>query len=249
MSKDGIQYVQLDAAAFLSDSDYQIMSAEQRGVYCSVIFYLYANGGKLLLNSPDKQLLLQEINSEIALLSNCTKVGVEWEKIWHAIRKKFKIKNGVLSHKRVTEELKKAANYRKQKSLAGKKGMQHRYNSVRGGVITNINKGDISKDIHTHKGETGKKTFTLGQCKDAGYIAGITEAEAEIFFHHFNAQGWVRGNGQQIDDLVSAITYWRNNKHKFEDKKNDGSSEKGTRPNSKIKTLVGNSQSGGSDFR
>ena len=44
VNKKDIKYVQLEPAAFLSDTDYQIMTAEQRGIYCSLIFYLYANG-------------------------------------------------------------------------------------------------------------------------------------------------------------------------------------------------------------
>lgn len=139
---NGIKHVQLEPSAFLADMDYQIMSAEQRGIYCSVILYLYANDGKLQVNNADS--LLGD-NNVIALLSNCTKTGKDFLEIWSPVAKKFKIKNGILTHKRVTEELKKAHNFKKQKSLAGKKGMQQRYNAVSNADITNISKYKITK--------------------------------------------------------------------------------------------------------
>ncbi len=137
MAKIQVKYVQFEPSAFLSDADYQIMTAEQRGIYCSIIFYLYANGGKMPVNG--EQTLFSGNTNRIALLSNCTKIGEEWEQVWNIIEKKFKIKDGVLTHKRVTAELRKADNYRKQKSLAGKKGMESRYNGS--------NNGDPNSDI------------------------------------------------------------------------------------------------------
>ena len=48
MGKDkSPKYVSLEPNAFLSDKDFQLMNAEERGVYCTIIFYLYSNGGKI----------------------------------------------------------------------------------------------------------------------------------------------------------------------------------------------------------
>ena len=141
MSK--IKYVQLEPAAFLTDVDFQMMTAEQRGVYCSIIFNLYANGGELKIQNKGDNPLAKNDNSDITLLCNCMKTGEEWLKVWERVKEKFIIKNGVLTHKRVTEELERAANYRQQRSLAGKKGMQHRYNNPPNTVIT---KGVITKE-------------------------------------------------------------------------------------------------------
>lgn len=139
MAKNNIQYVHLEAGAFISDVDYQSMTAEQRGVYCSIIFYLYANDGKLdISGNPD----LFSGNNVISLLSNCQKTGEEWERVWSGVKKKFKIKNNILTHKRVTSELRRSAKYRNQKSLAGKKGMQQRYNSVSSDDITKSSQGN-----------------------------------------------------------------------------------------------------------
>lgn len=132
--KAEIRFVQLEPAAFLSDIDFQMMSAEERGVYFSLILCLYSNGGKLKIEN-DHQFLCGG-NNAITLLSNCTKTGKDWENIWRIVQKKFKIKNNIITHKRVTREINKARNYRNKKSLAGKIGMKHRYNSVSNSDIT-----------------------------------------------------------------------------------------------------------------
>ena len=38
-----IKFVYFEPAAFLTDIDFQMMNAEQRGVYTSIIFYLHCN--------------------------------------------------------------------------------------------------------------------------------------------------------------------------------------------------------------
>ena len=35
-----IKYVQLEAGDFLADPDFQLMTSEERGIYCSIIFYM-----------------------------------------------------------------------------------------------------------------------------------------------------------------------------------------------------------------
>ena len=174
MADNKSQYVQLEPSAFLTDTDYQVMTAEQRGVYCSIIFYLYANGGKLELGSKTG-VLVDFDNNVIALLSNCQKTGEEWNRVWSGVEKKFKIKNRVLTHKRVTEELKRAANYREKKSLAGTIGMQHRYNSVSNDDITTKTKDKLSKDVSLAKRKNLPNDLVLGIQKEAVFLHEIIE--------------------------------------------------------------------------
>ena len=47
----------------------------------------------------------------------------------------------------------------------------------------------------------------------------MTEKQAEVWFYHYAAQGFVFGNGQPIDDLKFALVRWRNNQYKLEEKK------------------------------
>jgi len=135
----------------LTDIDFQMMTAEERGVYCSLIFYLYCNNGKLDLNHNTDITLLQNMTSKLAVISGCQRSGSEWHDLWAKIEHKFKIIDNTLTHKRVTEELEKAESYRKNKSDAGKKGMKNRWpdNTVMANdntVITTKTKAKVSKE-------------------------------------------------------------------------------------------------------
>jgi len=90
-----VKYVQFDVAAFLTDGDFLLMTDAQRGVYCSLIFYLYANGGKCRFVIKNLKHLCKSKNIE---------------KIWEKIKNKFIKKDGCIKHKIVTEELRAAKN-------------------------------------------------------------------------------------------------------------------------------------------
>ena len=111
-----IKYVQLESEAFLTDLDFMTMTLDQRGAYLTLILYLYCNNGKCDLDIP-------------ALSQLCNKNTKTFEKIWQVISKKFQTRNGVIKHKRVTKELKRARKYRQAKSRAGLKGADKRWHS------------------------------------------------------------------------------------------------------------------------
>jgi uncharacterized protein YdaU (DUF1376 family) len=94
----GIKYVSFEPAAVVSDKDWRRMSAEQRGVFWTVIVELYLAGGKIDYDLDG----LKE-------LCNCE----NFETVWRKIEKKFQIRNGVIKHKRVTSELTRAQQHRK----------------------------------------------------------------------------------------------------------------------------------------
>ena len=112
-----IKFVQLESDAFLTDIDFIQMSPSERGGYCSLILYLYSSGGKCEF---DVQAL--------GRLCNC-QTSEEFEKIWEKLSKKFQLRCGVIKHKRVTKELKKAKNFRQAKSRAGLSGARKRWHS------------------------------------------------------------------------------------------------------------------------
>lgn len=62
------------------------------------------------------------------------------------------------------------------------------------------------------------KEPTLQEAKDAAFRVGIPDDKAEQFYHHYNAQGWLRANGLPVTNLESILVCWRNNQYKFEDK-------------------------------
>ncbi len=201
-----IQYVQLDSSDFLADNDFQTMNAEQRGVFWSVLLFLYTNKGKLLVENTDQQSLFSNSSRRIALLSNCPKTGSEWEEVWAPVAKKFTIKNGVLKHKRVTAELRKARKYKLQKRLAGIKGMQHRYNTVNNTVITKVSKVKVSK-VKTTKKNKKKKTFappTLEQVQE--YIRENNyDVDAQKFIWHYSKLGWKKANGKPVKNWKQTL--------------------------------------------
>jgi uncharacterized protein YdaU (DUF1376 family) len=108
-----IKYVQLEAGDFLADSDFQLMTAAERGIYCSIIFYMYRNDGRIL-NDPKR----------IKILTNSDE---NFEKSWNNVRKKFSEKNGYLSHKRVRKELARAKKFVQTQRKAGLKGAEKRW--------------------------------------------------------------------------------------------------------------------------
>jgi len=57
---------------------------------------------------------------------------------------------------------------------------------------------------------------TLDNVKDKALLAGLTDQQAEQFYHHYNSQGWLKANGQPITDLVSALVRWKQNGFKFD---------------------------------
>ena len=61
-------------------------------------------------------------------------------------------------------------------------------------------------------------TPTLEQVQDQAAILGIESSKAEAFYHHFNAQGWMRANKLPITDLYSQLWNWKNNNFRFEKK-------------------------------
>jgi len=114
MKKTKIKYVSLEAGAFISDLVFQVMNARERGVYCTIIFYLYENNGGLPFNIED-----------LKHLCNCP----DFEKVWEFVKRKFIIKRGRIYHKRVTAELERARQFLQVQSEKGIKGAIGRWKS------------------------------------------------------------------------------------------------------------------------
>ena len=116
MKQKKIQYVSLEAGAFLSDLVFAVMNAEERGVYCSLVFYLYENNGVLPLNIEF-----------LKHLCNCE----NFEKVWEFIKQKFNIKKGKITHKRVSREIERARQFSQLQSQRGVKANEVRWKEHR----------------------------------------------------------------------------------------------------------------------
>jgi len=111
----GIKYVQLEAAKFLTDRAYQRMSLAERGLYTYLIFVLYDEEGSLEFDPAE-------------LADLCRASEDEFNQAWEGISKKFILKGKKLSHKKVTEQIKKATKRRKDAEAAAVKSWEKRRN-------------------------------------------------------------------------------------------------------------------------
>lgn len=57
----------------------------------------------------------------------------------------------------------------------------------------------------------GLKPPSLQDVKARSHFVGLTEKEAEDFWNHYEAIGWVNGSGLQIVNWQSKMAAWRNN--------------------------------------
>jgi uncharacterized protein YdaU (DUF1376 family) len=94
------------------------LSAEEHGAYFLLMGHYWCNG---------------KIPRDINILKNITRLS---EKKLSNVLAFFEIDGAYYSHRRIDEELRKAAENKQKKSEAGKKGMQQRYNRATNSVIT-----------------------------------------------------------------------------------------------------------------
>ncbi len=138
MKRKKIQYVSLESGAFISDLIFQAMTAAERGVYCTLIFYLYENSGKM---PYDVELLRS--------LCNCQ----DFEKIWNFIKQKFIIKNGRIFHKRVSKELDRAKKLAQVQSEKGVKGMKSRWSKDNTAITEKLPANNQAKESNDKRSE------------------------------------------------------------------------------------------------
>ena len=102
-------------ADLLTDTEVMFWGMEQLGCYWQMITFLWLNDGKFEYNL-EKLCKLFRVNHK--------KTG---EKLWQNIEKKFHIKDGIVTHKRVLEEMQKQADTRLRRQEAGRKGAESRW--------------------------------------------------------------------------------------------------------------------------
>jgi uncharacterized protein YdaU (DUF1376 family) len=86
-----IKYVFLDFNKFLYDFEFINMKPIERGIYCTLILYLYSKGGYI------------ELDEKVYKMCNCTKK--QFEHAWKTIGSKFKHKRNKIYHEKVLKEL------------------------------------------------------------------------------------------------------------------------------------------------
>ena len=100
-------------ADFTGDMDFQLMNAEQRGIYCTVLFYMYQKQGYCNLNSDG--------------IATLCRSAENFEKLWPDVEKKFiKTKKG-FTHKRVLKEYEKSCKRMQSLTEHGLAGAKKRW--------------------------------------------------------------------------------------------------------------------------
>ena len=168
-----IKFVQLESSAFLTDSDFQTMNAEERGLYCTLIFYLYCNNGKC---RPEPEFLQR--------LCNCSDFKSSWKKI----KEKFLSRNNFIEHKRVNKELTKARKFAQAARTSGLKGAKKRWgshSSPNGDPIAKQSKGNVIEEERKNTSYPNTKELPvrsantlrapLKQSRSLMYYEAITE--------------------------------------------------------------------------
>ena len=188
-----IKYVQMESEAFLTDLDFVAMTLEQRGAYLTLILYLYCNNGKCQLDIP-------------ALSQLCNKSNKSFEKIWQSISKKFQTRNGVIKHKRVTKELKRAKKFRQAKRRAGLKGADKRWHSQRTAIAKERKENVIEredKDSSYSNPAENSSSFTTP-------VRSRPDKDAHVRALYFNdaLSGIIKPRNQSDRTCFKNITNW-----------------------------------------
>ncbi len=97
-------------ADLIADPELLTWDMETIGCYWMMISYLWINSGKIEKNPENLCKIFRKNHKKIA------------EKFWKNIEKKFELKEGFITHKRVTKEMQRQADNKLRRQNAGQKG-------------------------------------------------------------------------------------------------------------------------------
>ena len=172
-----IKYLQLESDAFLTDLDFILFLPAERGLFVTMILFLNSNDGRCEFDP-----------AALSRLCNCDNTQ-QFEQLWQRVAKKFQVRNGVIKHKRVTRELRKAKKRYKDRSKAGKKGAEAKWqghNKADGVAEAKERKGnEIEKESKDNNSNTSSNDQSLSSSNSVrtpvlrsstvGYSYGATE--------------------------------------------------------------------------
>jgi len=181
------------------DQDFIKMNAAERGVYCTLIFYLYCNNGRCNLDMPT-----------LARLCNCRNFASLWENIKH----KFQVLRrtpyggaGTLRHKRVSEELKKAKEKMQIRSKAGVVGATKRWQThskANGNAVANEKRNVNEKDkVNKSNSRLQSELASISARLESG-----SNARTSALRFHENLLRLIRPRNQSDRTCFRNITNW-----------------------------------------
>ena len=128
-------------ADLISDPEVMFWDMEEVGCYWQLVTYLWLNGGNFEFNLENLRKLFRK------------KTQKTTEKLWKKIEKKFVCENGIVTHKRITKEIQRQAEWRLKSSMGGKKSAEKRAKQGKGGC------GMVGNNIQP-KGNTSTSSST-----------------------------------------------------------------------------------------
>lgn len=133
-----ISYIAFSPGDFLNDLDFRSWDARLCGAYFNLLLTLYTNKGRM----PDDIILL---------CRSAQWHGRGFKQAWITLRKKFQVRRGCVTHKRVTLELERARSALQQKQDAGLRGAQVRWQGY------DTANGPANSDANAEEREERKK--------------------------------------------------------------------------------------------
>ena len=198
-----IKYVQLESDAFLIDLDFSQFKPAERGVFVTMILFLYSNNGKCKFDP-----------AALSRLCNCDNTQ-QFEQLWQRVAKKFQVRNGVIKHKRVTRELRKAKKMYKDRSKAGKKGAEvtwQNHNKAKGeadGVAeAKERKGNvIEKESKDNNSNTSSNDQSLS-CSNSVRTQFSAEVQSRALHFHDALCGIIPPRSRSDRTCFHNVTKW-----------------------------------------
>ena len=152
-------------ADLISDPEVMFWDMEMLGAYWQMITFLWLNDGKFEFTLEKIRKIFRKKTEKTA------------KRLWKKIEKKFLVEDGIVTHRRVTKEMQRQAEYKLKRSKAGKKGMESRWhddNKCYDFVITNgITKNNSSSSSSSSSSSINNNTIYNYESKEFENITSV----------------------------------------------------------------------------
>lgn len=187
---------------WLSSLNVRRMDATQKGWFIQLLIEAWESSPQCFL--PGDDMLLRVLAGA---------VGADDLK-WQFVLQQFKKKGSKVYNVRQLREYTSLMAFRERKSQAGKNGAHTRWHSHSTATILPM-ANDSSACASASASASGTETHTQGgrgptlqEVKEKAQFVGLTPEQAERFWHHFEASGWIDRNGHPIRSWQSKLATW-----------------------------------------
>ena len=184
-------------ADLLADPEVMFWDMEQVGCYWQMITFLWLNEGKFEYNIDNLCKLFRTNHKKTS------------EKLWKNIEKKFVFENGVITHKRVTKEIKKQSAKRIARQEAGRKGGMAKAENSSNATILPLAKPSTSSSSSSSSSSLVTKRLTASDSNadDSVFYTSkkkrkLSGDKLEWFEHFWEAFNLKKGKAEAADSWL-----------------------------------------------